>query len=248
MELLCIHANKSSHLPGTAFLDEPGLPGDGRILKHAHTCSLQQRCCSFLPGRSRVWVQAEGNLHRPFFPPPVLQISMEHGGFFLYHSCQWGIPKAAAQFLMQTELENGRCFFFFFLIPWFEIQIYEPSFLESIFTAGTKNCTISHSGVWPWTICEIKWRIAFFIYIDVHVDALSCVLRLCQRLKSLVNEDFQYNFKVCPRFCCFFLTTMLCSNCFCETEGTDTLSCLSLLRGQSLFIKETSNVASCWCL
>lgn len=50
----CIHANKSSHLPGTALLDEPGLTGDGRILKHAHTCSLQQQCCSFLPGRSRV--------------------------------------------------------------------------------------------------------------------------------------------------------------------------------------------------
>lgn len=111
----CIHANKSSHLPGTALLDEPGLTGDGRILKHAHTCSLQQQCCSFLPGRSRVWVQAEGNLRRPFSTSSPADINGTWR-IFRSHYCQWGIPKAVAQFLMQTELENGRCFFLFLLI------------------------------------------------------------------------------------------------------------------------------------
>lgn len=55
----------------------------------------------------------------------------------------------------------------------------------------------------PELYVRLNEELLFFIYIDVHVDALSCVLRLCQRLKSLVNEDFQRNFKVCPQFCCF---------------------------------------------
>lgn len=76
---------------------------------------------------------------------PLLQ---EHGGAFLINILL-DISTAVAQFLLQTELVN-RAFlfvFFSFFFSWFEVQILFNSFLESIFTTGTNNCTISHYGV-----------------------------------------------------------------------------------------------------
>lgn len=189
------------------------------------------------------------------FPPPVLLTLHGTWRTCSYHLASGVFPKLSHNSCCRLSLKTADFLFFFFIFTplcltskFMNILLLNRSlqlvlrtvpYLILVFGPELYVKVNEH-------ICSYEWGNCFF-YIDiVYVDGLSCVSmfkepckwRFIMQLQSLSPVFFFW----------FFLTSMLCSNCFCETEGMDTLSCLSLLRGQLHFIKETSIVTSCWCL
>lgn len=148
------------------------------------------------------------------FPPPVLLTLHGTWRTFSYHLASGIFPKLLHNSCCRLSLKTGQIFFLFlhFYSSLFEVQIYERSFLDSIFTAGTKNCTISHSGVWPWTICKSKWA-HLFIWMRkllfLYWYCLCWWFELCLKTLSMFKEPCKWRFiiqlqSLSPVFFLFF--------------------------------------------
>lgn len=81
-------------------------------------------------------------------------------------------------------------------------------------------------------------KLLFLYILIVYVDGLSCVLRL-----SIFKEPCKWRFiiqilSLLPVFSFFFWQVCCVQTVFVRLGGTDTLSCLSLLRGQLHSLKK----------
>lgn len=141
---------------------------------------------------SDVWIPAWRKSAPAFFHLQSCWYLMEHGGL-LVTICPMGYFQSCCTIPVADWAWKQQ---FFFLSSFLLFQIYRCSFLELMFKAGTTNCTMSPSGVWPWTICEIKWAHLFIWMRKLFFFILILFMLMVWVCQELCQEPCKWRFTI----------------------------------------------------